>query len=52
METKKIIGIVIISASVGLLVFLYKGYLKPRMEFDSDVKSGKISTKPTLTTNK
>jgi hypothetical protein len=48
MTTKKIIGIVILGASVGLLVYIYKGYLKPRIEVDNEVKSGKTS--PTTTT--
>ena len=43
MTTKKIIGIVILGASVGLLVYIYKGYLKPRIEVDNEVKSGKTS---------
>jgi hypothetical protein len=47
MTTKKIIGIIVLGASVGLLVFLYKGYLQPRMEVDNEVKSGKTS--PTTT---
>jgi hypothetical protein len=47
MTTKKIIGIVILGASVGLLVYIYKGYLKPRIEVDNEVKSGKTS--PTTT---
>ena len=57
METKKIIGIVMIGASVGLLVYLYKGYLKPRLEVDADIKAGKpaptgtTSTTTTTTTN-
>jgi hypothetical protein len=50
METKKIIGIIILGTSVGLLVFLYKGYLKPRIEVDNEAKDGKIS--PTTTTTK
>jgi hypothetical protein len=48
MESKKVIGIIILGASVGLLVYLYKGYLKPRIEVDNEIKSGKIS--PTTTT--
>jgi len=47
METKKIIGIVMLGASVGLLVFLYKGYLQPRIEVDNEAKDGKTS--PTTT---
>lgn len=50
METKKIIGIVILGASVGLLVYLYKGFLKPRMEVDKEVKDGKTSPTTTTTT--
>ena len=49
METKKIIGIVMLGASVGLLVYLYKGYLKPRLEVDADIKAGKPA--PTGTTS-
>ena len=51
METKKIIGIVMLGASVGLLVYLYKGFLKPRLEVDADIKDGKTS-KPETTTTK
>ena len=47
MESKKIIGIIMLGASVGLLVYLYKGFLKPRMEVDNEVKNGKTS--PTTT---
>jgi hypothetical protein len=43
MENKKIIGILMLGVSVGLLVFIYKGYLKPRLEVDSEVKAGTIS---------
>ena len=50
METKKIIGIVMLGASVGLLVYLYKGFLKPRLEVDSEIKSGKTSPTTTTTT--
>jgi hypothetical protein len=32
METKKIIGIAMLGISVGLLVYIYKGILKPRPE--------------------
>jgi hypothetical protein len=49
METKKIIGIVMLGVSVGLLVYIYKGYLKPRMEVDSEISSGATSLKPTTT---
>lgn len=45
METKKIIGILLFGTSVGLLVYLYKGYLKPRMEVDAEIKAG--ATSPT-----
>ena len=50
METKKIIGIVMLGASVGLLVYLYKGFLKPRLEVDAEIKSGKTSPTTTTTT--
>jgi hypothetical protein len=50
METKKVIGIVILGASVGLLVYIYKGFLKPRLEVDAEVKSGKTSPPPPPTT--
>jgi hypothetical protein len=52
METKKIIGIVMLGASVGLLVYLYKGFLKPRLEVDNEIKSGKTSPTTTTTTTK
>ena len=48
METKKIIGIIMLGASVGLLVFLYKGYLQPRLEVDNELKD--VQTSPTTTT--
>lgn len=50
METKKIIGIVMLGASVGLLVYLYKGYLKPRLEVDAQILAG--ATSPTTVTTK
>lgn len=50
METKKIVGIIILGASVGLLVYLYKGFLQPRMEVDAEVKDGKTSPTTTTTT--
>jgi hypothetical protein len=40
METKKIIGILILGISVGFLVFLYKGKLQPRLQVDEESKSG------------
>lgn len=52
MGTKKIIGIVMLGASVGLLVYLYKGYLKPRIDVDKEIKAGATSlstTTPTTT---
>ena len=52
METKKIIGIVMLGTSVGLLVYLYKGYLKPRMEVYAQIKSGATSPPPTTTPKK
>jgi hypothetical protein len=50
METKKIIGITILATSVGLLVFIYKGYFKPRQEVAQEIKSG--ATSPTTVTTK
>jgi len=50
METKKIIGIVMLGASVGLLVYLYNGYLKPRLEVNAEILAG--ATSPTTTTAK
>lgn len=50
MNTKKIIGIIILGASVGGLVYLYKGFYKPRMEVDAEVKDGKTSPTTTTTT--
>ena len=52
MNTKKIIGIIILGASVGLLVYIYKGFLQPRMEVDAEIKSGKTSPTTTTTTTK
>lgn len=49
METKKVIGIVMLGASVGLLVYLYKGYLKPRLEVDAQILAGATSPKTTTT---
>lgn len=50
METKKIIGIIMLGVSVGLLVYIYKGYLKPRLEVDAEIKAG--ATSPTKITTK
>ena len=51
MGTKKIIGIAILGISVGALFFIYKGYLKPRLEVDKEAKSKAISTAtPPITT--
>jgi hypothetical protein len=50
MTTKKVFGIVLLGLSVGALVYLYKGYLKPRLEVDAEFNSGKSST-TTKTTN-
>lgn len=47
METKKIIGIAMLGISVGLLVYIYKGILKPRLEFDAEISSGAISPQTT-----
>ena len=47
METKKIIGILMLGTSVGLLVYIYKGYLKPRMEVYAQIKAGATSPPPT-----
>ena len=57
MRPRNIIGIVIFGASVGFIVYLYKGFLKPRMEVDAEIKSGKTpppttSTTPPITTKK
>ena len=49
-DTKKIIGIIMLGASVGLLVYIYKGYLKPRLEVDAEIKAGATSPKPKTTT--
>jgi hypothetical protein len=50
MRTKNIIGIIILGASVGFLVYLYKGKLQPRLEFDAELKSGKLPLPTTTTT--
>jgi len=52
METKKIIGIAMLGISVGILVYLYKGYLKPRLEVDAEIKSGKTAPTNITTTTK
>jgi hypothetical protein len=51
MKTKNIIGIVMLGASVGLLVFIYKGYLQPRLEVDAEIKAGATSPTTKTTTN-
>jgi len=50
METKKIIGIIMFGTSIGLLVYIYKGYLKPRLEVDAEVQAGATSPPPKTTT--
>jgi len=51
MEKKKIIGIVMLGASIGVLFFLYKGYLQPRLEVDKEAKSKAVSSAtPKITT--
>ncbi len=42
MTNKQIIGLVILTASVGALFYVYNGFLKPRLEVDALVKEGKI----------
>jgi len=41
METKKIIGIIILGASVGFLAFIYKGYVKPRRDVIAQLNGAK-----------
>jgi hypothetical protein len=50
METKKIIGVAMLGVSVGLLVYLYKGFLKPRLEVDAEIQAGATSPPPKTTT--
>jgi hypothetical protein len=50
MTNKKIFGIVLLGASVGALVYIYQGFLKPRLEVDAEFKAGKNA--PTQTTTK
>jgi hypothetical protein len=50
METKKIIGVLILGLSVGFLVFLYKGKLQPRLQVDEEVKNGITSPPTNITT--
>jgi hypothetical protein len=50
MTSKQITGIFILGISVGALVYIYKGFLKPRLEVYNEIKSGKTS--PTQTTAK
>ena len=52
METKKIIGIAMLGISVGVLVYLYKGYLKPRLEVDAEINAGATSPTQITTTTK
>lgn len=50
MTNKQILGVAMLGVSVGALVFIYKGFLKPRLEVDAEFKAGKTS--PTQTTTK
>lgn len=49
MTSKQIFGVILLGVSVGALVYIYKGYLKPRLEVDAEFNSGKNA--PTTTTN-
>lgn len=44
METKKIIGIVILAVSVGVFAFIYKGYVQPKIEVDKELGQGTTVT--------
>jgi hypothetical protein len=44
METKKIIGITILAVSVGVFVFIYKGYIQPKIEVDKEFEQGTTVT--------
>ena len=48
MTNKQILGVVLLGASVGALVYIYKGFLKPRLEVDAEFKANPTSS--TLTT--
>jgi len=53
MKTKKIIGIAIFSIGVGALVYIYKGYYKPKKEVESmSADQLKKETQTTTTTPK
>ena len=38
MKTKQIVGFALMGASIGVLSFIYFGFLKPRLEVDSEIK--------------
>ena len=44
MTNKQITGVVILGLSVGVLFYMYNGYIKPRMEAKADLQSGKLTT--------
>jgi hypothetical protein len=50
MTNKQITGIFLFGISIGALVYLYGGFLKPRLEVYKEVKEGKTSPNQTTTT--
>lgn len=49
MTSKQTIGIILLGASVGALVYLYQGFLKPRLEVDALFKKNqKPKTQTTI----
>jgi hypothetical protein len=44
METKKIIGITVLAVSVGVFVFILKGYIQPKIEVDKEFEQGTTVT--------
>jgi hypothetical protein len=52
MTQKQITGIVLVTISVGALVFLYKGFFKPKQEVEAEFQELKsmVQVKPQTTT--